>query len=66
MASSRAARTVPSMAAIVNLNHHASYAHWHFFQMSVPNIVVIVVMLVVFALAIVMRLPGAKRPGPEP
>ncbi len=46
------------MAAIVNLNHHASYAHWHFFQMSVSNIVVIVLMLVVFFVAIFARFPS--------
>jgi len=49
------------MAAIFNLSHHPSYAHWHFFQMSVPNVIVIVVMLVVFAIAILVRLPGAER-----
>ena len=42
------------MAAIVNLNHHASYIHWHFIQLSVSNLVVIVVMLVVFAAAILV------------
>jgi hypothetical protein len=51
------------MAAIVNLNHHATYVHWHFFQMSLSNILVIVAMLVVFALAIMLRLPGSRNPG---
>ncbi len=46
------------MAAIVNLNHHASYVHWHFFQMSVSNVVVIVLMVIVFALAILAPFPG--------
>ena len=46
------------MAAIVNLNHHASYVHWHFFQMSVSNIVVIVLMLIVFVVAILAPFPG--------
>jgi Flp pilus assembly protein protease CpaA len=46
------------MAAIVNLNHHASYAHWHFFQMSVSNVIVIALMVVAFVLAIVVRFPG--------
>ena len=45
------------MAAIVNLNHHASYAHWHFFQMSVSNVVVIAVMLLVFVVAILAPFP---------
>jgi len=41
-----------NLAAIVNLNHPATYVHWHFFQMSVANVVVIVLMIVVFAAAI--------------
>jgi hypothetical protein len=50
------------MAAIVNLNHHASYLHWHFIQLSVANLVVIVVMLVVFAAAILLPFPkGGER-----
>jgi hypothetical protein len=35
------------MAATFNLNHHASYVHWHFFQMSVSNLLAVVAMLVV-------------------
>jgi hypothetical protein len=49
------------LAAIINLNHPASYAHWHFFEMSVPNLVVIGLMIVVFALAIVLPFPGSRR-----
>jgi hypothetical protein len=41
-------------AAIFNLNHPAHTVHWHFFTMSVSNIVVIVAMLVVFAVAILV------------
>jgi len=37
-------------AAIFNLNHPAHTVHWHFFLMTVSNIVVIVVMLAVFHL----------------
>jgi hypothetical protein len=46
------------MAAIVNLNHHATYVHWHFFQMSLSNVLLIVAMLVVFVLAILLPFPG--------
>ena len=46
------------IAAIFNLNHPANTVHWHFFSMSVANVVVIVVMLVVFALAILVPFPG--------
>ena len=48
------------MAAVFNLNHHASYAHWHFFQMSVSNIVVILLMVVVFVAAILLPFPSHR------
>jgi hypothetical protein len=53
------------MAAIFNLNHHAGYVHWHFFQMSWPNVIVIIAMLVVFALAIAIPFPHAHQPTEE-
>jgi hypothetical protein len=49
------------MAAIFNLNHPAHTVHWHFFQMSVANLVVIVLMLAVFAIAIAVPFPGHDR-----
>jgi hypothetical protein len=49
------------LGALVNLNHTPQYIHGGFFQMSVPNLVVIVLMLVVFAVALFLRAPGAKR-----
>jgi hypothetical protein len=49
------------LGAVFNLNRPAHVVHWHFFQMTVSNIVVIVVMLVVFALAILLPFPGAAR-----
>jgi hypothetical protein len=54
---------VSDMGAILNLNGTPHYIHLGFFQMSVANFVVIIVMLVVFALAIYLRAPGAKSPG---
>ena len=48
------------MAAVFNLNHHASYVHWHFFQMAVANVVVIIVMLAVFIAAILAPFPGRR------
>jgi hypothetical protein len=47
-------------AAILNLNHPASTVHWHFFSMTVANVVVIVLLLVVFAGAILAPFPGHK------
>jgi hypothetical protein len=49
------------LGAVFNLNHPAHVVHWHFFQMTVSNIVVIVLMLVVFALAILLPFPGGAR-----
>jgi hypothetical protein len=53
-------------AAIFNLNHPGTTVHWHFFFMSVANVVVIVVMLIVFVAAILIPFPGhgARKPTP--
>ena len=51
------------MAAVLNLNHHASYVHWHFFVMSVPNVIAIVLMVVVFAAAILLPFPSHRVRG---
>jgi hypothetical protein len=48
------------MAAIFNLNHPAHTVHWHFFTMSVSNVVVILLMLIVFVLAIAIRFPADR------
>jgi len=51
------------MAVIIDLSHPAQTVHWHFFTMSVSNIVVIVLMLVVFVLAITLPFPGRRAAG---
>ena len=51
------------LGVLVNLNHPAHFLHWGFFQMSVPNLVAIIVMLVVFAIAILVPFPGHSRRG---
>jgi hypothetical protein len=53
------------MAAIVNLNHHASYVHWHFITLSVSNVLVIAVMFAVFALAIALPFPHHEGAGSQ-
>jgi hypothetical protein len=62
------------MAAIFDLNHHATYVHFHIgsgstpffvFDMSLSNLLVIAVMLVVFALAILLPFPHAKATGSQ-
>jgi len=45
------------MAAIFDLNHHASYVHWHFIDVSVSNVLVVVAMVVVFVAAILAPFP---------
>ena len=52
--------------AIVNLNHPAHFIHAGFFQMSVPNLVAIIVMLAIFGLAITLRFPGHRRGAGRP
>lgn len=47
--------------AVFNLNQPAHYVHWHFFDMSVANLSVVIAMLIVFALAILLPFPGARR-----
>ena len=49
------------LGALVNLNHPPTYAHWHFFQMSLSNIIVIALMIVVFAAAIAIPFHGGRR-----
>lgn len=51
------------MAAVFDLNHPAHMLHWHFFQMTLSNVVVIVVMLVVFAIAILAPFPHKHSGG---
>ena len=49
------------LGAVFDLHHPAHVVHWHFFQMSVPNLVVIGLMLIVFAAAIALPFPGSRR-----
>jgi hypothetical protein len=49
------------MAAIFNLNGPAHMVHWHFFSMSVANVVVIVLTLIVFVAALLAPFPGSRR-----
>lgn len=41
-----------------DLNSPATYLHWGIILISVPNLVVIAVMVLVFALAILLPMPG--------
>jgi hypothetical protein len=45
------------LPAVFDLNGPPHYVHWHFFVMSVPNLIVIGLMIVVFVLAILIPFP---------
>lgn len=45
------------VAALVNLDHPAHFIQWGWFQISVANLVVIVLMLVIFAIALFVPFP---------
>ncbi len=47
------------VGSIVNLNHPSHVVSWQFIHLSLPNVIVIVVMFVVFALAIALPFPGS-------
>jgi len=49
------------LAALFDLSHPAHYLHWHFFQMSVANVVVILAMIAVFIVAILVPFPKRER-----
>jgi hypothetical protein len=51
----------PPFGAVFDLSHEAHYLHWHFFQMSVANVVVILLMIAVFVAAIVVPFPKRER-----
>jgi hypothetical protein len=48
-------------SAPINLNHPGHYLHWGVIQISVANLVMILVMIALFVLALVLPFPGAKR-----
>lgn len=45
----------------VNLNHPGHYLHWGVIQISVANVVVIVLMIVVFVAALLLPFPTGRR-----
>ena len=50
--------------SIFDLNAPAHYVHWHFFQMSVANVAVILLMIAVFIAAVLLPFPGRGQDGP--
>ena len=48
------------LGAAFDLSRRPHYVHWHFFQMSVTNVLVIVLMIVVFFAAILVPFPHRR------
>ncbi len=51
---------LPNMLA-VGLNGTGYYIHWGFIQLSLANLIVIILMVVVFVLALLIPFPGHKE-----
>jgi len=49
------------LAAVFNLNQPAHIVHWHFVNVPLANVIVVVLMFVVFFAAILLPFPGAAR-----
>jgi hypothetical protein len=49
------------IAALINLNGSGHYLHWGIVQISVANLVVIVLMIAVFVVALFAPFPRRKR-----
>ena len=72
MAAARGRLTFRSMAAVFDLNHHATYVHFHVgggttpffvFDMSLSNVLLIAAMLIVFVAAIMLPFPHRASAG---
>ena len=53
--------TFVNYAAIFPLNTLGHYIHWHIIQISVANLIVIVLMVLTFIAALVAPFPGRRR-----
>src|SRR5450759_5134223 len=48
----------------IDLNHPGTYLHWSFIEISVANLIVIVVMMIIFGLALLIRFPHSASALP--
>jgi hypothetical protein len=55
-------QSAPRLMA-VGLNGTGYYIHWGFFQISLANLVVIILMIVVFILALLLPFPKERDGG---
>jgi hypothetical protein len=52
---------IASLAAVIDMDRPAHYLHWGVIQISVANLVVIILMIAVFVLALLVPFPGRGR-----
>ena len=50
-----------AFSAVVNLHHPGHYLHWGVIQVSVANVVVILVMVALFVAAVLLRFPNGRK-----
>jgi hypothetical protein len=50
-----------SFAAIFPLDTLGHYIHWHFLDISVANLIVIILIVVTFVSALLLPFPGRRR-----
>ena len=55
-----AANVVPN-SGVIPMDQPGTFLHWGVIQISLANLIVIVLMLVVFAVALFAPFPGRKR-----
>jgi hypothetical protein len=55
-------QSAPPLLA-VGLNGTGYFIHWGFFQISLANLIVIILMIVVFILALLLPFPGGRDHG---
>ena len=49
------------LAGVVPMDSPATFLHWGVIQLSVANLVVIILMIVVFIAALLLPFPGKKK-----
>jgi hypothetical protein len=54
-------RLALSTMSPINLNHPGHYVHWGVIQISVANLLLILLMVAIFAAAILLPFPGSRR-----
>ncbi len=49
------------LGALINLDHYGHYIQWHVIQISVGNLIVMVLMVATFVAALLAPFPGRRN-----